>query len=82
MSDDDLIEECVKSLAKIHSLSYNHVKKILLKGVVKRWDLDENALGAFTMFHPFQVCKLLFDNLCRYILQDAAIKGFQSTTNL
>ena len=55
MSDEDLIEECVRSMAKIHSMPYDQVKKLLLKGVVKRWDLDENALGAFTMFHPFQV---------------------------
>ena len=55
MSDDDLIDECVKSLAKIHNYSYDKVNKLLLKGVVKRWDMDENALGAFTMFNPFQV---------------------------
>ena len=55
MSDDDLIDECVKSLAKIHKYSYDKVNKLLLKGVVKRWDMDENSLGAFTMFNPFQV---------------------------
>ena len=55
MSDDDLIDECVKSLAKIHNYSYDKVNKLLLKGVVKRWDMDENALGAFTLFSPFQV---------------------------
>jgi hypothetical protein len=55
MSDDDLIDECVKSLAKIHNYSFDKVNKLLLKGVVKRWDMDENALGAFTMFNPFQV---------------------------
>ena len=55
MSDVDLIDECVKSLAKIYKYSYDKVNKLLLKGVVKRWDLDENALGAFVMFNPFQV---------------------------
>ena len=55
MSDDDLIDECVRSLAKIHNYSYDKVHKLLLKGVVKRWDMDENALGAFTLFSPFQV---------------------------
>ncbi len=55
MSDEILIDECVKSLAKIHSMSYDAVKRKLMDGVVKRWDLDEYALGAFTMFHPFQV---------------------------
>ena len=60
MSDDDLIDECVRSLAKIHNYSYDKVHKLLLKGVVKRWDMDENALGAFTLFSPFQV------NIIRY----------------
>ena len=60
MSDDDLIDECVKSLAKIHKYSYDKVNKLLLKGVVKRWDMDENALGAFTMFNPFQVRHYFF----------------------
>ena len=55
MSDVDLIDECVKSLAKIYKYSYEKVNKLLLKGVVKRWDMDENALGAFTLFSPFQV---------------------------
>ena len=55
MSDVDLIDECVKSLAKIYNYSYDKVNKLLLKGVIKRWDLDENALGAFVMFNPFQV---------------------------
>ena len=61
MSDEDLIEECVRSLAKIHFMQYHQLKQMLLKGVVKRWDLDENALGAFTMFHPYQVhcCAIL-----------------------
>ena len=59
MSDDDLIDECVKSLAKIHNYSYDKVNKLLLKGVIKRWDLDENALGAFVMFNPFQVSHYL-----------------------
>jgi len=58
MSDDDLIDECVKSLAKIHNYSYDKVNKLLLKGVVKRWDMDENALGAFTMFNPFQYTQI------------------------
>ena len=55
MSDDDLIEECIKSLAKIHKLSYDYVKKLFMKGVVKRWDLDEFSLGAFTVFKAYQV---------------------------
>ena len=63
MSDDDLIDECVRSLAKIHNYSYDKVNKLLLKGVVKRWDMDENALGAFTLFSPFQV-----NTICYYYI--------------
>ena len=55
MSDHDLINECVRSLAKIHNISYEKVKMLLINGVVKRWDTDEFALGAFTMFKPLQV---------------------------
>jgi len=58
MSDADLIDECVKSLAKIYKYSYDKVNKLLLKGVVKRWDMDEYALGAFTMFYPFQYTQI------------------------
>ena len=55
MSDDEIFDECVKALATIHNYSYDKVNNLLLKGVVKRWDMDENALGAFTKFYPFQV---------------------------
>ena len=55
MSDDDLIDECIRSLAKIHNMEYDIVKKMYLKGVVKKWDLDEFTLGAFTVFEPYQV---------------------------
>jgi hypothetical protein len=60
MSDDDIFDECVKSLATIHNYSYDKVNNLLLKGVVKRWDMDENALGAFTSFYPFQVRHYFF----------------------
>ena len=63
MSDQDLINECVRSLAKIHSLSYQKAQNLLLKGVVKRWDLDEYALGAFTSFQPLQVNVLSKSNI-------------------
>ena len=57
MSDEDIIHECLTSLAKIHSLDYKRVQALYMKGVVKRWDLDELALGAFTVFQPAQVLK-------------------------
>ena len=55
MTDEDLIEECIKSLAKVHNMDYDTVRNMYLKGVVKKWDLDEFTLGAFTVFEPYQV---------------------------
>ena len=55
MSDNDVIEECVRSLATIHGMKYREVKRKLVRSVVKRWDLDENQLGAFVLFNPLQV---------------------------
>lgn len=55
MSDNDIINECLRSLAKIHGMEFRDVQDLYMKGVVKRWDLDEFAIGAFTLFHPHQV---------------------------
>ena len=55
MTDEDLIDECIKSLAKVHNMDYDAVRNMYLKGVVKKWDLDEFTLGAFTVFEPYQV---------------------------
>ena len=55
MTDEDLIDECIKSLAKVHNMDYEAVRSMYLKGVVKKWDLDEFTLGAFTVFEPYQV---------------------------
>ena len=55
MSDNDITNECLRSLAKIHGMEFKEVQNLYMKGIVKRWDLDEFALGAFTLFHPHQV---------------------------
>lgn len=60
MSDDDLIEECLKSLATVHNLPLDYTKKLFVHGVVKRWDLDEFTLGAFAEWMPYQVLEPLF----------------------
>lgn len=39
----------------IHNRDLNFVKNNLRHAVVKQWDLDEFALGAFAMFAPYQV---------------------------
>ena len=58
MSEDDVINECLKDLAKIHNRSFNFVKKQFRSGAVKRWGVDENTLGAFAMFGPYQYLEL------------------------
>ena len=57
MNDNDLIQECLRSLAIIHKKSNDEIKRLFMNGIVKKWDLDENALGAFTLFGPHQVRK-------------------------
>ena len=58
MSDDDVVRECLKSLATIHDMPYDKVKKLFMKAVVKRWALDEYSLGAVTMLGPHQYLQI------------------------
>ena len=54
MSDDDVIAECLRDLAKIHQRALKYVKRQFRSGVVKRWGVDENSLGAVAYFGPYQ----------------------------
>ncbi len=58
MSDDDVINECLKDIAKIHQRSLKYVKRQFRSGTVKRWAIDDNTLGAFAMFGPYQYQEL------------------------
>jgi len=58
MSDDDVVKECIRTLATIHDMPFDKVKKLFMKGVVKRWALDEYTLGAVTMFGPHQYLQI------------------------
>ena len=58
MSDDDVINECLKDIAQIHQRSLKYVKRQFRSGTVKRWAVDENTLGAFAMFGPYQYQEL------------------------
>jgi monoamine oxidase len=55
MTDSDIIDECLRSLATIHHKTITEIKTLFMEGIVKKWDLDEFALGAFAMFAPYQV---------------------------
>lgn len=55
MTDDEIVEECLEGLAKIHQRSLAFVKKEFTSAVVKRWSSDPLYLGAFLMFAPYQV---------------------------
>ncbi len=55
MTDDDIIEECLRVIAIVHDMTYDETKKLFVEGMTKKWDLDPLSLGGFTMFNPYQV---------------------------
>ena len=54
MSDDDVITECLRDIAKIHQRSLEYIKLQFHSGVVQRWGSDHSTLGAFAMLDPYQ----------------------------
>ena len=48
-------------MALIHDIKYDELKKIFINGKVKKWDLDENALGAFAFLKPHQFSQIFHD---------------------
>ncbi|TRY75662.1 hypothetical protein TCAL_01274 [Tigriopus californicus] len=61
MTDDEIVEECLEGLAKIHQRSLAFLKKEFTSAVVKRWSSDPLYLGAFLMFAPYQFSELQED---------------------
>ncbi len=55
MTDEEVVDECLEGLAKIHQMDVASIKKLFRTSVVKRWTLDHFALGAFVTMLPFQV---------------------------
>jgi monoamine oxidase len=55
MEDEEIFEEMMEGLAKIHGKSFQEIRAQFMKGVVKHWSLDSNYLGAFAAFHAYQV---------------------------
>ena len=58
MTDESIINECLKDIAKIHQRSFTYIKHQFHSGTIKRWAVDENTLGAFAMFDPYQYLEL------------------------
>ncbi len=58
MSDEAVINECLRDIAKIHCRSLAYIKQQFHSGTIKRWAVDENTLGAFAMFDAYQYLEL------------------------
>ena len=58
MSDDDVIMECLRDIAKIHHRTLEYVKQQFHSGVIQRWGTDQTTLGAFGMFDVYQYQEL------------------------
>ncbi len=55
MPDDQVIEECLRHVAKIHNMSLKKIQELYHSGVVKKWSLDPFSLGAFVFSYPHHV---------------------------
>ncbi len=55
LPDQDLIEECLKDVARVHSVPYKRIRELYHSGVVKKWNLDPYSLGAFVFAYPHHV---------------------------
>ena len=55
MKDEDIIEECLEGVAKLHKKSYSYIRGLYLSGKVKKWGQDPETLGAFLALKPYQV---------------------------
>ena len=53
--DNDIIMECLRNVAVIHKMKYRRVRELFFRGLVKKWQLDPYAKGAFAFGSPFHV---------------------------
>ena len=65
MTDEEVIKETIEGVAELHNQTFKYVNELFLRGVVKRWSLDENTLGAFASFYPYQVRRIFCPLLLR-----------------
>ncbi len=58
MSDEAVINECLRDIAKIHQRSMEYIKEQFHSGIIKRWAVDENTLAGFVVYDPYQHLEL------------------------
>ena len=58
MSDDEVINESLSVLAKIHWRPLEFVKSQFRSGVVQKWSSDPTTLGGFAYLDPYQYQEL------------------------
>ena len=57
LSDEEVIKETLEGVAELHGLTFKEANQHFLRGVVKRWTLDENTLGGFLSLYPYQATR-------------------------
>lgn len=58
MPDDEIILECLETIANLHNMTLEAVSALYHDGFVKKWMLDPHSLGAFTVDNKYQVVTL------------------------
>ncbi|XP_060095253.1 L-amino-acid oxidase-like [Heteronotia binoei] len=59
LSHEDIINIILDDLSVIHQLSKEEIQSICSSSVIKRWNLDQYAMTAFTGFTPYQFTEYL-----------------------
>ncbi len=52
MSEDSVIDECLRSIAKIHDKSLVEIRSLFIRGKVQTWGTNPYSLGAFVGANP------------------------------
>ncbi|XP_061469427.1 L-amino-acid oxidase-like [Rhineura floridana] len=54
LSEEKCIDVVMDDLAEIHQISKKYLQSVCHKHVIQRWALDQYAMGAFSIFTPYQ----------------------------
>uniref|UniRef100_A0A8D2LAZ9 Amine oxidase n=1 Tax=Varanus komodoensis TaxID=61221 RepID=A0A8D2LAZ9_VARKO len=55
LSPQRTVEVVLRDLAAIHQRPLEELRQLCSQWVVKKWNLDPHAMGAFTLFRPYQL---------------------------
>lgn len=55
MPDEQIIDEALRAVARVHGMDFKQVHSLFLRGVVKKWGADPYSLGAFVFAYPHHV---------------------------